>query len=46
MDEVLAIEPTFLDDPVATFTSYANLNDEQIDALLRHLELFREPAES
>ena len=46
MDEVLAIDPTFLDDPVATFTSYANLTDAQIGALLRHLELFRTPAES
>jgi hypothetical protein len=46
MDAVLAIEPTFLDDPVATFTSYATLTDEQVGALLRHLELFRTPAES
>jgi TolB-like protein/tetratricopeptide (TPR) repeat protein len=46
MDEVLALDPTFLDDPVATFTSYATLSDEQIGALLRHLELFREPAGS
>jgi adenylate cyclase len=46
MDEVLAIEPTFLDDPVATFTSYATLTDAQIRALLRHLEPFRTPAES
>jgi hypothetical protein len=45
-DEVLAIDPTFLDDPVATFTSYATLTDEQIGALLRHLEPFRTPAES
>jgi adenylate cyclase len=44
MDEVLAIDPTFRDDPVATFTSYAALTEEQIGALLRHLELFREPA--
>jgi TolB-like protein len=44
MDAVLAIEPTFLDDPVATFTSYATLTDEQIGALLRHLEPFRTPA--
>ncbi len=46
MDAVLAIDPTFLDDPVATFTSYATLTDEQIGALLRHLELFRTPADS
>jgi hypothetical protein len=46
MDAVLAIEPNFLDDPVAAFTSYATLTDEQIVALLRHLELFRTPAES
>jgi len=46
MDAVLAIEPTFLDDPVAIFTSYATLTDEQVGALLRHLELFREPAGS
>jgi hypothetical protein len=46
MDDVLAIDPTFLDNPVATFTQYANLTDAQIDALLRHLELFRTPAES
>jgi tetratricopeptide (TPR) repeat protein len=43
MDAVLAIDPTFLDDPVATFTSYTNLTDAQIDALLRHLEPFRQP---
>ena len=46
MDAVLAIDPTFLDDPVATFTRYATLTDAQIGALLRHLELFRTPAES
>jgi TolB-like protein/Tfp pilus assembly protein PilF len=46
MDAVLAIDPKFLDDPVAAFTSYANLTDEQIGALLRHLEIFREPVES
>ena len=46
MDEVLAIDPTFLDDPVATFTRYTTLTDAQISALLRHLELFRTPAES
>jgi adenylate cyclase len=46
MDQVLAIDPTFLADPVATFTRYANLTDEQIDALLRHLEPFRPPAGS
>ena len=44
MDEVLAIDPTFLDDPVAAFTRYANLTDAQISALLRHLELFQTPA--
>jgi TolB-like protein len=44
MDEVLAIDPMFLDDPVATFTRYTNLTEEQTDALLRHLEPFR-PAE-
>jgi hypothetical protein len=43
---VLVIEPTFLDDPVATFTRYATLTDEQIGALLRHLEAFRTPADS
>lgn len=41
MDEVLAVDPTFLDDPVKTLTSYAFLTDEQIGALLRHLEIFR-----
>jgi TolB-like protein len=46
MDEVLAIDPTFLDDPVATFTRYTTLTDAQISALLRHLELFRTPPES
>jgi hypothetical protein len=46
MDEVLAIDPSFLDDPLAEFTKYANLTEEQISALLRHLELFRTPAES
>jgi hypothetical protein len=46
MDEVLAIDPTFLDDPVAAFTRYATLTDDQIGALLRHLELFRTPAVS
>lgn len=46
MDAVLAIEPTFLDDPVATFTRCATLTDEQIGALLRHLESFRTPADS
>ena len=46
MDAVLAIEPTFLDDPVATFTRYATLTDAQIGALLRHLEAFRTPADS
>jgi TolB-like protein len=46
MDAVLAIEPTFLDDPVATFTRCATLTDEQVDALLRHLEAFRTPAGS
>jgi adenylate cyclase len=45
MDAVLAIDPTFLDDPVATFTRYANLTDEQIGALLRHLEPLRQPAD-
>jgi TolB-like protein len=44
MDAVLAIAPTFLDDPVATFTRYATLTDEQVGALLRHLEAFRTPA--
>jgi adenylate cyclase len=43
MDAVLAIDPTFLDDPVAAFTRYATLTDEQIAALLRHLEPFRQP---
>jgi TolB-like protein len=46
MDAVLAIEPTFLDNPVATFTRYATLTDEQIGALLRHLEAFRTPVDS
>jgi tetratricopeptide (TPR) repeat protein len=46
MQQVLAIDPTFLDDPVATFTRYANLTEAQIGTLLRHLELFREPAAS
>ena len=46
MAAVLAIEPTFLDDPVATFTRYATLTDEQIGALLRHLEAIRTPAGS
>jgi adenylate cyclase len=46
MDEVLAVDPTFLDDPAATFTRYANLTDEQIGALLRHLEPFRAAASS
>lgn len=46
MDEVLTIDPTFLDDPVATFTRYTNLTDAQTSALLRHLEPFRTPAES
>ena len=45
-DEVLAIDPTSLDDPVETFTRYTTLTDEQIGALLRHLEPFRTPAES
>lgn len=44
MDEVLSIEPTFLDDPAATFTRYANLTDEQLGSLLRRLEPFRTPA--
>jgi tetratricopeptide (TPR) repeat protein len=43
MDEVLAIDSTFLDEPIATFTSYATLTDAQIGALLRHLALFRTP---
>ena len=41
MGAVLAIEPTFLDDPVATFTRHAALTDDQVGALLRHLEAFR-----
>jgi hypothetical protein len=46
MDAVLAIEPTFLDEPAATFTRHASLTDEQIGALLRRLEAFRTPADS
>jgi TolB-like protein len=41
MDEALAIEPTFLDHPLDTFTRHANLTDGQLGALLRHLEPFR-----
>jgi hypothetical protein len=43
MDAVLELDPTFLDDPVAAFTRYATLTEEQIAALLRHLEPFRQP---
>jgi TolB-like protein len=43
MDKVLAIDPTFLSNPVPAFTRYANLTDDQIGGLLRHLELFRIP---
>jgi TolB-like protein len=46
MDAVLAIEPTFLDDPMATFTRCSTLTDAQVGALLRHLEAFRTPAGS
>ncbi len=40
MDQVLELDPTFLDDPAARFTSYATLTDEQLAVLLRHLEPF------
>jgi adenylate cyclase len=43
MAQVLELDPTFLDDPVAAFTRYATLTEEQVGALLRHLEPFRQP---
>jgi hypothetical protein len=43
MNAVLAIDPAFLDDPVAAFTRYATLTEEQIAALLHHLKPFRQP---
>jgi adenylate cyclase len=46
MAAVLELDPTFLDDPVAAFTSYTVLTEEQIGALLRHLEPFRAAASS
>jgi adenylate cyclase len=43
MAAVLELDPGFLDDPAARFTSYANLTDAQLAALMRHLEPLGQP---
>jgi hypothetical protein len=44
MAEVLEIDPHFLDDPASFFATGANCTDEQLGALLRHLELWIDPS--
>jgi adenylate cyclase len=43
MAAVIELDPGFLDDPAARFTSYANLTDAQLAALMRHLEPLGQP---
>jgi adenylate cyclase len=43
MDQVLEIDPTFLDDPGAYFRTGMRCSDEQMTALLRHFEPFAGP---
>lgn len=44
MEQVLEVDPTFLDDPGAYFRSGMRCSDEQMATLLRHFEPFLAPA--